>query len=92
MGQGQRSLGLRSKVTFVKVRQILKILAGWLTSTSSCIFLSLCNIAICFVAALSSLHIYTRHSLTQAVHEGCVAVLISIRKIKGTFKGAKGAI
>ena len=39
LGQGQRSLGLRSKATLVKVRQMLKILAGGFTSTSSCIFI-----------------------------------------------------
>ena len=33
-----RSHGSRSEVTLVKVGQMLKILAGGLTSTSSCIF------------------------------------------------------
>ncbi len=41
MGQGQRSLGSRSKVTLVKVSLKVIILAGGLTSTSSCIF---CNV------------------------------------------------
>ena len=38
MGGGQRSLGSRSKVTGVKFSQTLKIMAGGLMSTSSCIF------------------------------------------------------
>ena len=38
MGQGQRSLGSGSKVTWIKVRLRLAILAGGLTSMSSCIF------------------------------------------------------
>ncbi len=36
MGQGQRSLGSRSNVTWVKVSPKVIILAGGLTSTSSC--------------------------------------------------------
>ncbi len=36
MGQGQRSPGSRSKVTWVKVSQALKIMVGGLTSTPSC--------------------------------------------------------
>ena len=38
MGQGQRSHGWRSKVTWVKPSLKVIILAGGLTSTSSCIF------------------------------------------------------
>ncbi len=36
MGQNQGSLGSRSKVIGVMISQTLKILAGGLTSTSSC--------------------------------------------------------
>ncbi len=42
LGQGQGSLGLRSKVTLVK------ILAGGLTSTSSCIFRSCRFLVVCW--------------------------------------------
>ncbi len=38
MGQGQRSCWLRSKVTWAKPSLKVMILAGGLTSTSSCIF------------------------------------------------------
>ena len=38
MGRGQRSLGSKSKVTRVKVSLQVYLLAGGLSSTSSCIF------------------------------------------------------